>query len=157
MTDLNRYLDLYLSHLKVERGLSRNTLEAYSRDLGRFATHVEKRQLTLTAIDHQTVQSFITSLSREGLGSRTQARTLSTLRGFFKFAADNQYRTDNPAADVEMPKTGRSLPVYLTLEEIEVLLNAPDRETPRGLRDATMLHTMYASGARVSRRAGTTG
>jgi integrase/recombinase XerD len=143
-------IDLYIHHLKVERGLSLNTLEAYSSDIASFSEFIERYHVDLGQITPDTISSYLQDLSQKGVNPRSQARALSALRGLFKFLQAERYLPLNPTEDSESPKRNRSLPVVLTLGEIERLLGAPNVKKPAGLRDLAMLHTMYAAGLRVS-------
>ena len=147
-------VDLYLAHLKVERGLAPRTLEAYARDIGAFVDLLEDRGATLAKTTPELVAAHLASLSRSGRSRRTQARALSSLRGLFRYLREEGHLTADPTEDVESPRPHRPLPVVLTVEEISRLLAAPDLNAPRGMRDATMLHTMYAAGLRVSELVG---
>jgi integrase/recombinase XerD len=152
--DLSTYVDAYLDHLRVERGLSTNTLTAYASDLRRFTVHAERtlarRGETLRDVDAGDVASFLVQLSKDGLSARSSARYLSSVRGFLKFLVRERALDVDPTALVEGPKLARKLPVYLTVPEVDELLAAPDRGTPRGLRDAAMITLMYAAGLRVT-------
>lgn len=150
MSRLAWSIDDYLEHLQVERSLSRLTLEAYSRDLADLADFCEDRGVELDAIDAALIAAHLSRLSKKGRSPRSQARSLSALRGFFKYLFARRHIESDPTELVDAPKPGRPLPVVLTLEEVRMLLSAPDPKTPRGLRDSAMLHTMYASGLRVS-------
>ena len=154
MADFNTIIDLYLAHLKVERGLARRTIAAYARDIASFADHVERRGLDAAGIDHEAVTGHLTSLSRRGISRRSQARALSSLRGLFRFAVRDKHLPADPTAEAVSPKHRRKLPVVLSVDDIDRLLSAPDITTPLGMRDATMLHTMYAAGLRVSELVG---
>jgi integrase/recombinase XerD len=152
--DLSSSIDAYLDHLRVERGLSGNTLEAYARDLGKFARFAEgalaKRKGELDDLDGGDVSTFLVRLSKEGLSARSAARHLSAVRGFSKFLLRERVTKSDPTALVDAPKLSRKLPTFLTVAEIDALLAAPDAKTPRGLRDAAMITLMYAAGLRVS-------
>jgi integrase/recombinase XerD len=152
--DLSSSVDAYLDHLRVERGLSGNTLEAYARDLGKFAKFAEavltKRGGDLEDLDGGDVSTFLVRLSKEGLSARSAARHLSAVRGFAKFLVRERVTKNDPTALVDAPKLARKLPTFLTVAEIDALLAAPDVRTPRGLRDAAMITLMYAAGLRVS-------
>lgn len=142
--------DLYLAHVKVERGLSPRTVEAYSRDIASFADHLEGLGIAGEPVTRDMVSSFLGDLSRRGMARRSQARILSSLRGFFKYLLRERHLLSDPTEDLEGPKPHRILPVILSVDEMERLLETPDVTTPLGMRDATMLHTMYAAGLRVS-------
>jgi integrase/recombinase XerD len=150
MSDLSPLVDDYLSHLKVERGLAPRTINAYASDLAAFADFAEDSGLEAEGIAPDTITEYLGRLSRRGLKRRSQARTLSALRGLFGHLRTERYLPADPTEDADSPRIQRTLPVVLTREEVERLLAAPDPGTPRGMRDAAMLHTMYAAGLRVS-------
>ena len=149
-TSDDHWLDLYLSHIKVERGLSPATVEAYAKDLGRFLQFTEDEGLTLAEVDTGAVAAFLVTLSRRGVSARSQARYLSSLRGLFRFLLGERLRTSDPSELIDAPKRLQKLPVVLTSEEVLRLVQQPSTKTLRGLRDAAMLHTMYGAGLRVS-------
>ncbi len=152
---LDSAIDLYLDHVKVERGLARNTVEAYGRDLARFRKFCESKKLDdAGAVDARHVFSYLVSLSEARLQVRSQARGLVALRGLFKHLRAERYVERDPTAEVELPRLGRPLPEVLSPDEIDRLLAAPDPRTPRGLRDQAMLETLYATGLRVSELVG---
>jgi integrase/recombinase XerD len=136
--------------VKVEKGLSPNTVSAYQRDLVKFEGFAKKRKLTLEAVTRDDLVDFLASLYRGNLESRTVARQLVTLRNFFRFAQIQELITTDPSINLESPKIRRSLPGYLRLEDVERLLNQPDATTAMGLRDRAMLEVLYSTGLRVS-------
>jgi integrase/recombinase XerD len=140
----------FLTHVKVEKGLSSNTVSAYRRDLVKFDAFAQKRKLSLEAVSRDDLVDFLASLYRQNLESRTVARHLVTLRNFFRFAQTQELITTDPCINLESPKIHRSLPGYLRLEEVERLLIQPDASTPLGLRDRAMLEVLYSTGLRVS-------
>lgn len=140
----------FLTHVRVEKGLSANTVSAYRRDLQKFEAFVQKRKLTLERVSRDDLVDFLASLYRQKLESRTVARHLVTLRNFFRFAQMLELVPADPSANLESPKIRRSLPGYLRLEEVERLLTQPDSSTPLGLRDRAMLEVLYSTGLRVS-------
>jgi integrase/recombinase XerD len=143
-------ISLFLTHVKVERGLSANTVAAYQRDLARFNVFVQKRKLTLESVTRDDLVDFLAGLYREKLESRTVARHLVTLRNFFRFAQIQELITADPTLNLESPKIRRTLPGYLKLEEVDRLLSQPDAKTALGLRDRAMLEVLYSTGLRVS-------
>jgi len=145
---LHGWIDAYLSHLRVERALAKNTLDAYGRDLGRLAHHVG--DIEAASITEDAISSLLAQNLETGFGARSSARFLSGLRGFFRFLVRERVILADPTELVERPKVGRRLPKVLSFEDIERLLEAPDRSTTRGVRDAAMIHLMYASGLRVT-------
>lgn len=140
----------FLTHVKVEKGLSANTVAAYQRDLAKFNVFVQKRKLTLESVTRDDLVDFLAGLYRGKLESRTVARHLVTLRNFFRFAQIQELITADPSLNLESPKIRRNLPGYLRLEEVERLLAQPDAKTALGLRDRAMLEVLYSTGLRVS-------
>ncbi len=144
-------IGLYLDVLAIERGLARNSIEAYGRDLSAFAAWCAGRRIAeATALDRVSLEAYLVHLHGTGLSARSRARAVSSLRGFFKFLVADGWRQDDPAARVKAPKAGRPLPKVLTQEQVGLLLAAPDPATPRGLRDRAMLELLYSSGLRVT-------
>ncbi|MFQ5792478.1 MAG: tyrosine-type recombinase/integrase, partial [Acidobacteriota bacterium] len=140
----------FFHYLEFERGLAQNTLSAYRRDLGKledFANRCGRRVRNLTATD---VRQFLRQLHRQGLSHRSIARIFSAVRGFYRFSAAEGRIAVDPTQQIESIKVSRKLPHYLSLEEVERLLTVPDTSTPAGLRDRSMLETLYATGLRVS-------
>ena len=149
--DLDRAIDLYLDHIKVERNLAANSVTAYARDLAKFRAFSAERHVdSLEAVSGNLVLEYLIWLSTQKAAVRTQARNLVALRGLFKHLRAEKLMELDPTATVELPKIGRKLPEVLSLDEVERLLAAPDRATTLGLRDAAMLELLYATGLRVS-------
>ena len=144
----------FLMHVRVEKGLSANTLAAYRRDLQKFAEFALKRKLSLETVKRDDLVDFLAELYRQNLESRTVARELVSLRNFFRFAQVQGLVTEDPAINLESPKIRRHLPGYLRLEDVEKLLEQPDAKTPAGLRDRAMLEVLYSTGLRVSELTG---
>jgi integrase/recombinase XerD len=140
----------FLMHVRVEKGLSSNTVSAYKRDLSKFDTFTQKRKLSLEAVSRDDLVDFLAGLYRQNLESRTVARHLVTLRNFFRFAQIQELVPADPSVSLESPKIRRSLPGYLRLAEIEKLLEQPNAKTALGLRDRAMLEVLYSTGLRVS-------
>ena len=144
----------FLTHVRVEKGLSSNTVAAYRRDLAKFNEFTQKRKLSLEAVTRDDLVDFLAGLYRQKLESKTVARHLVTLRNFFRFAQIQELIPEDPSVNLESPKIRRSLPGYLRLEEVERLLVQPDAKTPLGLRDRAMLEVLYSAGLRVSELVG---
>src|ERR1700738_4581870 len=144
----------FLTHVKVEKGLSLNTVSAYRRDLAKFEMFAQKRKLALEGVSRDDLVDFLAGLYRLNLESRTVARHLVTLRNFFRFAQTQELITADPSINLESPKIRRSLPGYLRLEEVERLLEQPDSTTALGLRNRAMLEVLYSTGLRVSELVG---
>ena len=144
-------LQQFLDHLKVERELAPATLAAYGSDLGGLCRFLDDRDVVdiakVRAID---ALDYLAKLTEGGLSPRSQARASVAMRQWFRFLKAERLCEQNPMEDVDIPRFGRKLPQFLTVQEVDALLAAPNRSTPRGLRDAAMLETLYASGLRVS-------
>jgi integrase/recombinase XerD len=141
----------FLDHVKVERELTPATVEAYGRDLSGFAKFAAGRKVTDAEVVRPIdILDFLVHLSDKKLAARSQARRLVALRQLFKFLKAERVISVDPTEDVDLPRFGRKLPDFLSVEEVDRLLAAPDRRTPRGARDAAMLETLYATGLRVS-------
>lgn len=147
----------FLLHVKVEKGLSSNTISAYKRDLVKFDAFAQKRKLTVEKVSRDDLVDFLAGLYRQNLESRTVARHLVTMRNFFRFAQVHDLITTDPSINLESPKIRKSLPGYLRLEEVERLLEQPDAKTPLGVRDRAMLEVLYSTGLRVSELIGLRG
>src|SRR5260370_34067160 len=143
-------LSSFLTHVRVEKGLSSNTVSAYRRDLVKFDAFASKRKLSLETVSRDDLVDFLAGLYRQKLESKTVARQLVALRNFFRFAQIQDLIAEDPSVNLESPKIHRSLPGYLRLEEVERLLNRPDVKTPIGLRDRAMLEVLYSTGLRCS-------
>jgi integrase/recombinase XerD len=144
----------FLTHVRVEKGLSPNTVSAYRRDLLKFEEFGKKKKLTVESVSRDDLVDFLASLYRQKLESRTVARNLATMRNFFRFTLVQELRTEDPSLNLESPKIRRSLPGYLRLEEVEKLLAQPDEKQPLGLRDRAMFEVLYSTGLRVSELVG---
>jgi integrase/recombinase XerD len=155
--EISATISSFLTHVKVEKGLSSNTVSAYRRDLVKFDVFAQKRKLTLEGVSRGDLVEFLAGLYRLKLESRTVARHLVTLRNFFRFAQVHELITTDPSSNLESPKIRRSLPGYLRLEEVERLLEQPDSTTALGLRDRAMLEILYSTGLRVSELIGLRG
>ncbi|MFV1451019.1 site-specific tyrosine recombinase XerD [Maribacter sp. HS] len=141
----------FTTYLKLERGLSKNSILSYSRDIEKLMTFLEANDINTTPIliDKQTVQQFIYEAAKV-VNPRSQARIISGLKSFFGYLIFEDYRKDNPLDLIESPKIGRKLPDTLSETEIDDLINAIDLSTPEGERNRAMLETLYGCGLRVS-------
>jgi integrase/recombinase XerD len=150
-TTLDVAIQQFLDHVRVERELTPATVEAYGRDLAGFAHFAAGRTVKVAdAVRSIDVLDFLVHLTERKLSARSQARRLVALRQLFKFCKAERIVAVDPTEDVDLPRYGRKLPDFLSIEEVDRLLAAPDRRTPRGARDAAMLETLYATGLRVS-------
>jgi integrase/recombinase XerD len=143
-------LKAFVEFLSVEKGLSQNTILSYSRDLGKYFTFLEKRKIDYTKAKEQDVTEFIHGLSRSGLSPRSTARMISSVRTFYRFLVLDRAVKTNPVENISSPKAWLSLPKVLKVREVECLLNQPDDEKVRGIRDKSMMELLYATGLRVS-------
>ncbi len=143
-------VDRFLNHLAVERGLSPNTVRAYSADLGRYLEWAERSQVDPIALTHRQMRSYLAELDRAHYARRTIARRLSAIRTFFAFLHAESVVSSDPAAVLATPKIPSRLPKVLPTEAVAALLEAPDTSTTGGLRDRAVLEVLYATGARVS-------
>lgn len=151
MQSWESFIRRYRSFLRIERGLSANTIENYSFDLRRLCRFLAESGSEVSPIDigSETIQQFIYSISRE-LNARSQSRIISGLRSFFLWLIFEDLRADNPLELIEAPKIGRKLPDTLSVEEIDSMISAIDLSTPEGERNRAMLETLYGCGLRVS-------
>lgn len=145
------YIKSYQSYLKLERGLSKNTIENYSFDIERLCSFLEQNAINVSPIKitEETVQQFIYSVSKE-VNARSQARIISGLKSFFSYLIFEDYRNDNPLELLEAPRIGRKLPDTLAIQDIDNLIAAIDLSSNEGERNRAMLETLYGCGLRVS-------
>jgi integrase/recombinase XerD len=141
--------DEFTHHLRVERGLANNTIEAYSRDLVRYFDFLEKRNVSWLSASQVDLMDYVSSLAGR-LSVRSIARNLSALKMFYRFLVFEGKIGSNPARLLSAPKLPRRLPGVLSTQEVERLLSQPDLATARGKRDKAMLEFLYATGLRVS-------
>ena len=147
-------IDTYLRHLEVARRLAPNSLEAYSRDLTRLADFAEAQGRAVEAFRLSDLELFVRELMTSGLSPTSTARAVAATRGFYKFLRLNGSISSNPAEDLHSPRMFKSLPKFLSVEEVESLLKAPALDAPRGLRDKALIELLYATGLRVSELVG---
>jgi integrase/recombinase XerD len=148
---MHQSLDRFLNYLIVEKGLSKNTIEAYSHGLNRFLNYLRRKGMEeVREISKLDIREFLLFLKKKGLSSKTLARNLVSIRVFMRFLTEESILSANPAEEIESPKTAKTLPEILSLEEVETLLEQPDTQIPQGMRDRAMLEMLYATGMRVS-------
>jgi integrase/recombinase XerD len=153
--DLSAWIDRFLNFLLVEKGVSKATLDAYSRDLLRYAESLRRAgRFDAGMEDAPLILKHLIDLRSAGLGARSRARHLVAIRGFYRFLAQEKLIAADPAKLIDLPKTSLRLPDVLSVEEVRRLLNAPESGTPQGIRDAAMLELLYAAGLRVSELVG---
>ena len=140
----------YLNYLRIEKGLSENTIHAYRRDMGKFSAFAAKRELKIQHVSRGDVVDFLSTLYGKGLDSRSVARHLVSLRQLFRFLLSEELISEDPVITVESPKFRQSLPQFLSVEEVDKLLAQPDVSSTLGLRDKAMIELLYSAGLRVS-------
>lgn len=146
------YIKGFRSYLQLERSLSANTLEAYEHDLEKLVQFLDFKKYNVMPehLKHEVLQEFIIWINELGMTARTQARVLSGVKAFYKYLLMENLVQDDPTALIEGPKIGQKLPDFLTVEEINTLLNAIDLSLPEGQRNKALLETLYSCGLRVS-------
>lgn len=140
----------YLLYLQVEKGLAKNSVESYERDLAKLKAWSDGNDYDIIGLNRKDLREFLIDLSRENLSVTSVSRIISALRGFYKFLQFDRHIAKNPAEDLVAPQKGFYLPKFLNQAEIEQLLLAPDVSGEIGLRNRAILETMYAAGLRVS-------
>lgn len=140
----------FLHYLEVERGLSPHTIAGYRRDLEKLERFARKKRSELRALGASELREFLRGLHRDGLSLRSVSRATSAIRGLYRFGAAEGFVASDPTEQIDSARAARALPKYLSLDEVEGLLEAPDTASPDGLRDRAMLELLYATGLRVS-------
>jgi integrase/recombinase XerD len=148
-TSVNQ-IEAYLDHLRVVRRLADNSLAAYQRDLLALARFAAGSAVAIDALSRAQLEAFVRGLAAEGRSPRSVARTIAGVRGFYRHLVVGRALESSPADDLRAPRSWPALPRYLSLEEVERLIAAPDVATPRGLRDRAFVELLYATGLRVS-------
>ena len=143
-------IDTYLAYLRDVRRMSGNTLESYARDLAHLAAFAEKHGVAVEALERRDLEAFVRGLMASGLAPRSVARSVACIRGLYKFIALERRLPSNPADDLRSPRAWPALPKFLSLDDVDRLLEQPDTTTPRGLRDKALIELLYATGLRVS-------
>jgi len=150
-THFHTLADRFINYLVVEKGLSPNTVSSYSADLNLYLDFLKGNDLqNVTDSDTPFILKHLIALRDRGLGPRSRARHLVTLRGFYRFLVKERILETNPAQLVDLPRIGRRLPDVLRVDDVIRLLESPDPSKPLGLRDAAMLELLYAAGLRIS-------
>ena len=151
MSDWSYYIKSFQSYLKIERGLSKNTIANYTLDIEKMTAYLSENNIASDAvqISEETVQQFIYEISKS-VNPRSQARIISGLRSFFSYLIFEDFRTDNPMELIEIPRLGRKLPDTLSTDEIDLIIGVIDLTTKEGERNRAMLETLYGCGLRVS-------
>jgi integrase/recombinase XerD len=144
------WLGEFESYLRVEKGLAQNSVLAYRRDLEKLVVYAADRSLDLAALDAAALEEWSRELRRGGLAARSVARAQVSARGFYRFLLLSRAVDEDPTERLQAPRMERSLPRFLSRDEVERLLAVPAPSTPAGARDRAMLELLYASGLRVS-------
>ena len=151
MSDSDRQiLDAFIDNIWIEKGLSQNTLDSYRSDLEQFSSWLKKNNLNYIKTSKKEILSYLSFLFQKGLGSKTVARKLSSIKSFFRYLVFKSIIPNDPSSEVETPKLLKSIPKSISEKEVEALLAAPDEKTDIGLRDKTMIETLYSCGLRIS-------
>ncbi len=149
--DVHSLVKEFTIYLYIEKNRSQNTVDAYGQDVTRFIKRAKlKSSKAVKAVTPQEIISYIKSLKNSGASARTSARSLASIKSFYKYLVGEDIMTSNPAEVIQSPKLGRSIPTVLSAKEVEKILSAPNIKTPEGVRDVAMLETIYATGFRAS-------
>jgi integrase/recombinase XerD len=140
----------YLSYLQVEKGLAKNSIESYERDLAKLKAWAKKNNFDLRELSRQDLREWLIDLAGENLSENSKRRIVSALRGFYKFLQFDGHIKKNPAEDLIAPQKSAYLPKFLNQADVESLINVPEISTEFGLRNRAILELMYACGLRVS-------
>lgn len=143
-------VDAYLEHLALERRLSDRTIDAYRRDLAALSSHASAAGVAVDQLDRRAVDAIVRRLMGAGRSPRSVARAVACFRGFYRYLIATKRRADNPAGDLAAPRAWKTLPKFLTTDEVDRLIEAPDVSGPAGIRDRAMIELLYATGLRVS-------
>jgi integrase/recombinase XerD len=151
MSNWQSYIKEYQNYLKLERGLSKNTIDNYTFDIEKLVLFLSQKEIKISPIHitEELIQQFIYEMASQ-VNPRSQSRLISGLKSFFNYLIFEDYRNDTPLELIEVPKTGRKLPDTLSTKEIDLLIQAIDLSTPEGERNKAMLEILYSCGLRVS-------
>ncbi|RKZ00791.1 MAG: site-specific tyrosine recombinase XerD [Candidatus Hydrothermota bacterium] len=150
MDDVKNTVERFCNYLVTERGYSVNTMKSYKSDLMKFVRFVERNHLSLMDVKIDTIDDFIRFMHRGGLSIQSISRAVSAIRSFYRYLVAFEGLERNPTENLDLPRSVKKLPDALSLEEIELLLAAPDTSTPLGMRDKALIELLYATGLRVS-------
>jgi integrase/recombinase XerD len=143
-------VEAFLTHLTVERRLAANSIEGYARDLGGLTAWAAAQERSITALDRQMLEAYVRELMAHGQSPRSVARAIACFRGFYRFLVLDGQLKAGPADDLRPPRAWKTLPRYLSVEDVDRLIAQPDVSTPRGIRDRALIELLYATGMRVS-------
>ncbi len=151
MKEINKYLESFIDYLKIEKGLSKNSIASYKNDLKQLILFLKEKNIsTIEKITHNHLEEYISYLKKHQISSRSIARKIVSIKSFFKFLVIDNIITTNPADFLESPKIGIHLPEYLTVDEVDKLLNEFKEDNPIEFRDKSIIELMYSCGLRVS-------
>jgi len=151
MPELDTLADQYLNYLLIEKGLSAKTLDSYGSDMAMYLSFLEENKIiNISDADTPVILKHLISMRDAGLGARSRARHLVTIRGFYRFLVQEKILKHDPTRLIDLPKSGLKLPDVLSVEEVRLLLSTPDVKIPAGSRDTAMIELLYAAGLRVS-------
>ena len=148
MTD--ELIDAYLSDLKAGRRLAANTVAGYARDLALLGNFADARELSVARLGRHDLEAFVRELMASGLAPRSVARSVACVRGFYRFLLIDGHLASNPAGDLRAPRSWPALPKFLSIDQVDALLNEPDTSSAIGIRDRALIELLYATGLRVS-------
>lgn len=150
MSNWSRYINEFVSYLKIEKGLSANSILAYQNDVNKLLNYCSEQELKVKDVEYRHLQTFITELYDLGLSARSQARIISGIKQFFSYLIIENLITLDPSEMLEQPRIGRQLPEVLTIEEVDALIAAVDLSRKEGQRNRAILEVLYSCGLRVS-------
>ena len=143
-------MDAYLDHLRVTRRLADHTLESYARDLVWLARFARERKQAIERLDRRDLEAFVRELMTAGFSARSVARMVACVRGLYRFLVLDRQLDANPADDLRAPRAWPALPKYLSMQDVDKLIEQPDTSRARGVRDRALIELLYATGMRVS-------
>jgi len=146
----SRYITEFVSYLKIEKGLSNNSIIAYKNDTDKLKNYCEDNKLTVKQVQYEHLKNFVAELYDLGLSARSQARIISGIKQFYAYLLLENLITSDPSELLEQPKIGRKLPEVMTIEEIDSLINANDLQKDEGYRNRAILEVLYSCGLRVT-------
>ena len=150
MSAWSRYITEFVSYLKIEKGLSNNSILAYKNDTNKLKNYCEDNNLSVKEVQYEHLKNFVTELYDLGLSARSQARIISGIKQFYTYLLLENLVSSDPSELLEQPKIGRKLPEVMSIEEIDQLIRANNLESPEGYRNRAILEVLYSCGLRVS-------
>jgi integrase/recombinase XerD len=150
VSNWSRYITEFVSFLKIEKGLSSNSIIAYQNDVEKLASYCQEQKINIKEVEYTHLKSFVTELYDLGLSARSQARIISGIKQFFSYLLLENLITQDPSSLLEQPKLGRKLPEVLSIEEVDLLIGAVNLNSHEGSRNRAMLEVLYSCGLRVS-------